>query len=80
MRLFIVLFLLVCSGSALADSASIIQARIALLQAQMGQPFSCSCSAQQSNLSAMQAAQMSVLRAQLAKTQASPSPSPSGSH
>ena len=78
MKKMICLFLLLCSGSVFADSASIIQARIALLQAQMAQPFACSCGAQQANQAKMQNLQLSALQAALIKAQASPSPSPSG--
>jgi hypothetical protein len=79
MKKIIVLFLLLCSGSVLADSASVIQAHIDYLQAQMAQPFSCSCSAQQANLQKMQAAQLAALQKALVSAQASPSPSPSAS-
>lgn len=79
MKKIIVLFLLLCSGSVLADSSSVIQAHIDYLQAQMAAPFVCSCSQQQAGLAAMQAHELKNLQAQLVKAQAFPSPSPSAS-
>lgn len=71
------LFVLLYSNFVFADAGSVIEAKIALLQAQMAQPFVCSCSAQQSSLASMQTRQLAALQAALIKAQASPSPSPS---